>query len=42
MNENSNQALVDQLSRYIKTKKPTHLLHQGETGVTTNLSMLGG
>ena len=42
MNENSNQALINQLSRYIKTKKPTHLLHQGETGVTTNLSMLGG
>jgi cyclic pyranopterin phosphate synthase len=42
MNESSSQALIDQLSVYIKTKKPTHLLHQGETGVTTNLSMLGG
>ncbi|MEL0641830.1 GTP 3',8-cyclase MoaA [Pseudoalteromonas aliena] len=42
MNDSSNSELMALLSRYIKTKKPTHLLHQGNTGITTNLSMLGG
>ena len=42
MNSDSNEALIALLSRYIKTKKPSHLLQQGNTGITTNLSMLGG
>lgn len=42
MNRETPQALIDELARYIKEKKPTHMLNQGMTGATTNLSMLGG
>lgn len=42
MTRETPEALIAELARYIKEKKPTHLLHQGMSGATTNLSMLGG
>ncbi|WP_462175515.1 GTP 3',8-cyclase MoaA [Pseudoalteromonas gelatinilytica] len=42
MNKDTPEELIEELARYIKNKKPTHLLHHGLTGATTNLSMLGG
>lgn len=42
MNNDGNDELITAISHYIKQKKPSHSLHEGLTGATTNLSMLGG
>ncbi len=40
--EDQRQELVAHLQNCLSNKKATHFLQQGETGITTNLSMLGG
>lgn len=42
MTHDNQDALIDELAKYIKTKKPSHSLHEGFSGATKHLAMLGG
>jgi len=42
MQNDDHHALQDALVSHLSTKKATHLLHEGNTGATQHLAMLGG
>ncbi|MBK5072496.1 GTP 3',8-cyclase MoaA [Budviciaceae bacterium CWB-B4] len=40
--DNQLEALKDRIQEKLQTKKQTHFLHQGNSGITQNLSFIGG
>ena len=40
--DDSHEALLERIAASLRTKKQTHFLHQGNTGITQNLSYIGG
>ncbi len=41
-NDDQQDALQERIAASLRTKKQTHFLHQGNTGITQNLSYIGG
>lgn len=40
--ENQNEALKARIQSGLMSKRETHFLHQGDSGITPNLSVIGG